>query len=138
LTTRAGNDIPNEVIPEPDPMEYAKQVRFLKKYGKNWQFRRAPGGGYNCAGHVWGSRKTSILEEGAARQILLGVQPLRFHAKVEDQAASLYLRHQSSLLPALTVGNGTQAFLLVEFLTLLLAEFGDINCFGKRMVKTLT
>ena len=35
----------------------------MKKYGSRWKKRLDPRGCYNCAGHVWASRRTGILED---------------------------------------------------------------------------
>ncbi|MBN1591187.1 MAG: hypothetical protein JW888_16865 [Pirellulales bacterium] len=42
----------------------------LEKYGKNWTRRKPAVGGYNCAGHVWASRRTAILETEHWKTIL--------------------------------------------------------------------
>jgi hypothetical protein len=78
LATRAGNDIPNEIIPEPDAVERWKMDHFVKLYGARWEPRKPHGGIYNCAGHVWASRRTAILEDDAVRLILAddGYRPL--------------------------------------------------------------
>lgn len=70
LATRTGKDIPNEIIPNPDQAELAKLDLFERRYGKSWEKRKPHIGGYNCAGHVWASRRTSILDENAIRLIL--------------------------------------------------------------------
>ena len=43
---------------------------FLDKFGQNWRERKAATGVYNCAGHVWASRRTSILADNAWRTLL--------------------------------------------------------------------
>jgi len=43
----------------------------LDKFGRNWKQRKPATGGYNCAGHVWASRRTAILEPEAWRLILM-------------------------------------------------------------------
>lgn len=70
LATRRGTDIPNEVAPEPDAPTRAKHDAFGRRYGRGWEPRKPHVGGYNCAGHVWASRRTSIYEESAVRMIL--------------------------------------------------------------------
>jgi len=70
LTTREGRDILNEIIPEPDALERWKLDNFVRLYGARWEPRKPHLGVYNCAGHVWASRRTAILEESAVRLIL--------------------------------------------------------------------
>jgi hypothetical protein len=71
LATRKGNRIPNEVIPDPDDAERHKADLFVKLFGKHWEPRKPHLGVYNCAGHVWASRRTAILDEEAVRLILV-------------------------------------------------------------------
>jgi hypothetical protein len=70
LATRKGNDIPNEIIPPPDEAECRKLDAFIKQYGAQWEQRKPHMGVYNCAGHVWASRRTAILDEDAVWLIL--------------------------------------------------------------------
>ena len=70
LDTRQGHPIPNEVIPPPDQEELRKADLFVRMHGKDWVPRKPHLGVYNCAGHVWASRRTAILEEDAVRLIL--------------------------------------------------------------------
>jgi hypothetical protein len=79
LATRKGNNIPNEVIPDPDAAERRRLDYFVKQHGSQWEPRKPHAGGYNCAGHVWASRRRAILDEGTVWLILNddGYRPLR-------------------------------------------------------------
>jgi hypothetical protein len=70
LDTRLGTAIANEVIPPPDQAECFRCDLFVKKHGAQWRLRKPHCGGYNCAGHVWASRRTAILDEEAIRLII--------------------------------------------------------------------
>jgi hypothetical protein len=70
LATRKGNRIPNEVILDPDETERRRVDLFVKLFGQNWELRKPHLGVYNCAGHVWASRRTGILDEEAIQLIL--------------------------------------------------------------------
>jgi hypothetical protein len=71
LETRAHHAIPNEVVPPPS----AEDLRLLDfrqslLNTERWMLRKPRSFGYNCAGHAWASRRTSILEDSAVRMIL--------------------------------------------------------------------
>lgn len=69
LQTRQGSDIPNEVAPLPEARHFRVFRDLLQSFG-HWEFRCDPVGIYNCAGHVWASRRTSIYDEAAYRLII--------------------------------------------------------------------
>jgi hypothetical protein len=106
LATRAGNDIPNEIVPDPDSVERWKLDHFVKLYGARWEPRKPHGGIYNCAGHVWASRRTAILEEDAVGLILAddGYRPLGSGETVFQGDLVLYWGK---------VGEGRETFLHV-------------------------
>jgi hypothetical protein len=62
LQTKTGRDIANERGLELSEQHRQRFAYMLEKYAK-WQERCPPDGGYNCAGHVWASRRTCIYEE---------------------------------------------------------------------------
>ena len=64
VQTRRGTDVKNLVELDPGPREQRVYEQYLQKFGRNWVRRRPPVGVYNCAGHVWASRRTAILESG--------------------------------------------------------------------------
>jgi hypothetical protein len=70
LDTRQGNPIPNVVIPPPEQEEFRKAGLFVTLHGRDWAPRKPHLAVYNCAGHVWASRRTAILDEDAVRMIL--------------------------------------------------------------------
>jgi len=63
LQTGRGTDIKNVVQPEPGDAGRRRYQLLLDKFGGNWRPRRPATGIYNCAGHVWASRRTAILED---------------------------------------------------------------------------
>ena len=70
VQTRKGNSIDNLVEIEPGEMERRKYRLLSQLFGQNWIERKPATGVYNCAGHVWASRRTSILPGQAWRTIL--------------------------------------------------------------------
>lgn len=62
VQTRKGTSITNLIEVEPDESTRRKYRLLLDRFGQNWQERKPAVGVYNCAGHVWASRRTSILE----------------------------------------------------------------------------
>ncbi|MGM0489891.1 MAG: hypothetical protein ACQESR_24440 [Planctomycetota bacterium] len=69
LQTRTGRDITNSVGVELSELHLRRYEALLKRCGQNWRKRRIPSGEYNCAGHVWASRRTCIYEEEDWRMI---------------------------------------------------------------------
>ena len=61
LQTRAKIDVINEQAPLPDEQNISDFNRALKKQ-LNWKLRKAPCGIYNCYGHIWANRRTSIYD----------------------------------------------------------------------------
>jgi hypothetical protein len=80
LETRLGRPIDNYVEVDPPPSHsYDKYRLVVDRYGKNWLERKPSTGIYNCAGHVWASRRTTILDAAEWKLILDddGYRPLR-------------------------------------------------------------
>lgn len=69
LDTRAGNSIENEQSLPTDTSAESRFSAILRKHS-SWQVRRACSGVYNCFGHVWASRRTSIYESDEVWKIL--------------------------------------------------------------------
>jgi len=69
LQTAQGNDIPNDIAPEPDQGAVAAygEIRAQHLF---WIDRRPPCGRYNCHGLVFANRRTSIREDGHVHTIL--------------------------------------------------------------------
>jgi hypothetical protein len=70
LSTRKGAPIENLVELAPGEREIGIFRRYTEKHGANWEPRRAATGVYNCAGLVWASRRTSILDPGEWDKII--------------------------------------------------------------------
>ena len=70
VQTRRRGDIANIVELEPDDAARRKYRLLLEKFGRYWEERKPATGGYNCAGHVWASRRTAIFALEAWRLIL--------------------------------------------------------------------
>ncbi len=71
LHTRLRREIPNEIGPGPTPQHLLRFQSLLRRY-PSWVLRKPASGGYNCAGHVWASRRTAIYDrfEESVRSIL--------------------------------------------------------------------
>ena len=61
LQTQKGTDIPNLIELEPGEQQRRVYRLFRETFGKRWKERKPVTGVYNCAGHVWASRRTAIL-----------------------------------------------------------------------------
>ena len=69
VQTRLGTPIVNEITVDPIPRQIEQFRELLDKH-RRWEMRKPPTGGYNCAGHVWASRRTAVCDE-------LDIQTLR-------------------------------------------------------------
>ena len=78
VQTRKGTDLSNVIEPEPTLQQRRQYRGVLEQFGRNWVERKPATGGYNCAGQVWASRRTSltaaeqwqlILEEDGYRRL---------------------------------------------------------------------
>jgi hypothetical protein len=63
VQTRTGKPIPNDIAAEPNARMIRVRVAIRDKHGQNWTQRKPECGVYNCAGHVWASRRTAIRED---------------------------------------------------------------------------
>ena len=71
LATSLGTPIKNLVELDLPPSFVAIRYQdFLKSYGQQWVPRKPVTGRYNCAGHVWASRRTTILEVAEYHKII--------------------------------------------------------------------
>ena len=70
LQTRAGQNIRNCVGGSVAAKELRQFETLVKRFGSMWTVRRPPAGEYNCAGHVWASRRTIVNEEEDWQTIL--------------------------------------------------------------------
>lgn len=70
VQTRMGTNISNVIEPEPGFQQRQFYRALLQKYGQNWEERKPATGGYNCAGHIWASRRTALLDPAEWRVIL--------------------------------------------------------------------
>ena len=71
VETRKGRRISNEIAPEPGSREREIYRQALKTHvGPVWHERKSATGGYNCAGHVWASRRTALYSSAEWRLIL--------------------------------------------------------------------
>ena len=60
--THKGTELANVIEAAPGPMDQAKYGRWFQRHGQQWQPRKPVTGVYNCAGHVWANRRTSLTE----------------------------------------------------------------------------
>ena len=63
LQTHRGSDIKNLIELPPGEQEHAKNRRLRLKYGQQWVVRKPAVGVYNCVGHVWASRRTTVTHD---------------------------------------------------------------------------
>ena len=71
VETRKGRRISNEMAPEPGFREREIYRKALKTHvGPVWRERKPATGGYNCAGHVWASRRTALYDSAEWQLIL--------------------------------------------------------------------
>ena len=83
VQTRMGTSLENLVELDPGETGRRRYDLLLKRFGAQWRQRKPATGVYNCAGHVWASRRTSILKPECWRVILKedGYQSLQ-HAEM--------------------------------------------------------
>jgi hypothetical protein len=62
LGTRRGTILVNVVASEPTERELRRAELLVRRQGRFWRQRKAPCGGYNCAGLVWAARRTALYE----------------------------------------------------------------------------
>lgn len=70
LQTRLGRDIDNAIIDTISEKAIRDYELLLKRHGANWKRRSPPTAAYNCAGHVWATRRTGIYEPSDWEAIL--------------------------------------------------------------------
>jgi hypothetical protein len=70
VQTREGTSIENLVELAPAEAQRRSYSLFLRRFGANWRQRKPATGFYNCAGHVWASRRTAILKPESWQVIL--------------------------------------------------------------------
>jgi hypothetical protein len=71
LETRLGTPIKNLIETHPPPFYCCNKYRLtVDRFGADWKERKPATGIYNCAGHVWASRRTSILDPQLMKLIL--------------------------------------------------------------------
>ena len=63
LDTRRGIGIKNQIEPQPTQQTLAREQISIQQFGSNWEQRAGPRGVYNCAGLVWASRRTAIVDD---------------------------------------------------------------------------
>ena len=71
VETLKGRRISNQIAPEPEFRGHEIYRKALKAHvGPVWRERKTATGGYNCAGHVWASRRTALYDSTEWRLIL--------------------------------------------------------------------
>jgi len=70
VQTRKGTDLKNAIQPAPGFQQRQFYRALLQRYGTRWEERKPATGLYNCAGHVWASRRTALLDPTEWRMIL--------------------------------------------------------------------
>jgi hypothetical protein len=144
VQTRTGKNVKNLVEAEPGFRELRRYRAIVKKYG--WVERKPAVGVYNCAGHVWASRRTAILEPDQWRLILRedGYRPLSPGAGPSPGDLALYvdrenddLLHVAEVL-ALRTGIGPETPKKPWLLSKLDSTAGEVMHYESDLVKYYT
>ena len=93
LATRMGTPIPNLVENDPPAHAVSQYRQLVARYGGEWRERKPATGVYNCAGLVWASRRTCILESPAWERIIQedGYRRLRLGEKIHPGDIAIYV-----------------------------------------------
>ncbi len=70
VQTHKGTALANVIEVDAGPAHRRKYRRWSEIHGRQWQTRKPVTGIYNCAGHVWASRRTSLTDPRQWRTIL--------------------------------------------------------------------
>ena len=70
VQTRRGTELDNVIEVSPSTMDQRKYQKWFERHGRGWRSRKPITGIYNCAGHVWASRRTSLTNHRQWRRIL--------------------------------------------------------------------
>lgn len=97
VQTRKGSDVRNSLGLDLTESHRRRYDLLLSRYGQNWQIRRPPSGCYNCAGHVWASRRTCIYEAEDWQLILADDGYRRTNEPVADDLI-LYVEKDQGIL----------------------------------------
>lgn len=113
LATRLGNSVANEVAPDPSEQHLARYAALLTKHALGWTPRKPSCGGYNCFGHAWASRRTSIYDDQSVRQILSEDGYRRTHQPVQDDLALVVqdgdIHHVGRVVELRSIVTGSEA-----------------------------
>jgi hypothetical protein len=119
VQTRAGSNVDNEQALPPDDVKVRAYARLVAKHPR-WMPRTPPVGTYNCAGHVWASRRTAIYEQSAYDLILKEDGYRLLGASENAQAGDLVLYHRG-------LNNILHVGLVLEFRRLATGGAADIG-----------
>lgn len=70
LATHEDNPVDNEIALPPDDGSRRQALALEEQFEDVWTRRKPPCGAYNCAGHVWASRRTAIYRWSEIEKIL--------------------------------------------------------------------
>ncbi len=84
VNTHKGTELANVIEATPSHMDRMKYQRWFERHGQQWQSRKPVTGIYNCAGHVWANRRTSLTEHRQWRTILDEDSYIRTDSPVAD------------------------------------------------------
>ena len=98
LDTRQGNHVDNEQSPAPDQYAVTKFDEIVDQH-PYWTTRKECCGTYNCFGHIWASRRTSIYDVADVWRILHEDGYTEIDVKVADRGdVALYLWKNSNTI----------------------------------------
>jgi hypothetical protein len=100
VQTRLGTNLENYVPPEPSFQHINLDRKRFDDYGRNWEERKPPAGGYNCAGMVWAIRRAALTEPDDWRRILVedGYRPLRREPPAIGDVVAYVKRGETEIL----------------------------------------
>lgn len=98
LQTRLGRDIPNTVGAAITAQHQRRFQLLLERRGKGWKVRKDPAAGYDCPGHVWASRRTSIYDLEPAWSMILADDGYRQTRHPQPDDLVFYLAAEGALL----------------------------------------
>lgn len=98
LQTRRGRDIANEVGSQITALHRERFRLLAEPFAGVWRIRKEPTAGYNCAGHVWASRRTSIYELKPAWSVIQVDDGYRLTRHPQPDDLVFYVEEDDELL----------------------------------------
>ncbi len=120
VETKKTRSIDNSIALPPGEHELLRWQRNKKDLGRFWDERKPPCGEYNCAGHVWASRRTAIYNDEEWKKII-----------VDDGYRPLVSGEEPKIGDLVLYGNEKNGFIhvgqVVELRKLQISSISDVN-----------